>query len=100
MAVATEASSSPVDLLVNLGKNQSTKTLLRVIILCFIAGAAVASRLFSVIRGFLFFLLELNYRLANLPPHRLREYHPRVLVNFPFQQLPILPLPLPTYRSL
>ncbi|XXG98747.1 hypothetical protein Hte_005077 [Hypoxylon texense] len=50
MAVATDATSSPVDLLVNLGKNQSTKTLLRVIILCFIAGAAVASRLFSVIR--------------------------------------------------
>ncbi|KAI1776512.1 glycosyltransferase family 66 protein [Hypoxylon cercidicola] len=50
MAVATDASSSPVDMLVNVGKNQSTKTLLRVIILCFIAGAAVASRLFSVIR--------------------------------------------------
>ncbi|KAI6087114.1 glycosyltransferase family 66 protein [Hypoxylon rubiginosum] len=49
MAVATDA-SSPVDLLVNVGKNQSTKTLLRFIILFFIAGAAVASRLFSVIR--------------------------------------------------
>ncbi|KAI1767647.1 glycosyltransferase family 66 protein [Hypoxylon sp. FL1150] len=49
MAVAADA-SSPIDLLVNVGKNQSTKTLLRVIILCFIAGAAVASRLFSVIR--------------------------------------------------
>ncbi|KAI5919221.1 glycosyltransferase family 66 protein [Camillea tinctor] len=50
MAVATTASSGPVDLLINVGKNQSTKTLLRVIILCFIAGAAIASRLFSVIR--------------------------------------------------
>ncbi|KAI1399955.1 glycosyltransferase family 66 protein [Hypoxylon fuscum] len=51
MAVANDASSStPVELLVNVGKNQNTKTLLRVIILCFIAGAAVASRLFSVIR--------------------------------------------------
>lgn len=53
MAVANDASSStPVELLVNVGKNQNTKTLLRVIILCFIAGAAVASRLFSVIRAF------------------------------------------------
>ncbi|KAI0845283.1 glycosyltransferase family 66 protein [Daldinia vernicosa] len=50
MAVATGTSSTPVDLLVSVGKNQNTKTLLRVIILCFIAGAAVASRLFSVIR--------------------------------------------------
>ncbi|KAI1467397.1 glycosyltransferase family 66 protein [Daldinia caldariorum] len=50
MAVTTGTSSTPVDLLVSVGKNQSTKTLLRVIILCFIAGAAIASRLFSVIR--------------------------------------------------
>ncbi|KAI2616612.1 glycosyltransferase family 66 protein [Hypoxylon sp. NC1633] len=51
MSAATDAgSTTPVDLLVSVGKNQSTKTLLRVIILCFIAGAAVASRLFSVIR--------------------------------------------------
>ncbi|KAI1415719.1 glycosyltransferase family 66 protein [Hypoxylon sp. FL1857] len=46
----TRPSSSPVELLVSVGKNQSTKTLLRVIILGFIAAAAVASRLFSVIR--------------------------------------------------
>ncbi|KAI1657827.1 glycosyltransferase family 66 protein [Daldinia decipiens] len=50
MAVATGTNSTPVDLLVSVGKSQNTKTLLRVIILCFIAGAAVASRLFSVIR--------------------------------------------------
>ncbi|KAI1075097.1 glycosyltransferase family 66 protein [Whalleya microplaca] len=50
MAVATDASSTPLNLLIGVGKKQSTKTLLRVIILCFIAGAAVASRLFSVIR--------------------------------------------------
>ncbi|RYO85763.1 hypothetical protein DL766_008550 [Monosporascus sp. MC13-8B] len=50
MAVATGASSSPLEVVASLGKNQSTKTLLRVIILCLIAGAAVASRLFSVIR--------------------------------------------------
>ncbi|KAH8675364.1 glycosyltransferase family 66 protein [Xylariales sp. PMI_506] len=36
--------------LAGLGKNKSTKTLLRVLILFFIAGAAIASRLFSVIR--------------------------------------------------
>ena len=50
MAVATDAGSSPLELVASLGKSQNTKTLLRVIILCFIAGAAVASRLFSVIR--------------------------------------------------
>ena len=50
MAVATDAGSSPLELVASLGKGQNTKTLLRVIILCFIAGAAVASRLFSVIR--------------------------------------------------
>lgn len=50
MAVATDAGSSPLELVASLGKSQNTKTLLRVIILFFIAGAAVASRLFSVIR--------------------------------------------------
>ncbi|KAI0545719.1 glycosyltransferase family 66 protein [Xylaria curta] len=44
------ASSTPTELLVSLGRNQSTKTLLKVIILALIAAAAVASRLFSVIR--------------------------------------------------
>ncbi|KAI1166455.1 STT3 subunit of Oligosaccharyl transferase [Nemania serpens] len=50
MAVGTGASSTPTELLVSLGRNQSTKTLLKVIILGIIAAAAVASRLFSVIR--------------------------------------------------
>ncbi|KAH9891489.1 glycosyltransferase family 66 protein [Xylariomycetidae sp. FL2044] len=50
MAVAADASASPTRILVSLGKKQSTKTLLRTIILCFIAAAAIASRLFSVIR--------------------------------------------------
>lgn len=49
MAVATE-SPSPIQVLAGLGQNKSTKTLLRVLILAFIAAAAVASRLFSVIR--------------------------------------------------
>ncbi|TRX98209.1 hypothetical protein FHL15_000854 [Xylaria flabelliformis] len=44
------AGSTPTELLVSLGRNQSTKTLLKVIILALIAAAAVASRLFSVIR--------------------------------------------------
>ncbi|KAI0204717.1 glycosyltransferase family 66 protein [Astrocystis sublimbata] len=52
MAVGQGASagSTPAELLVSLGRNQSTKTLLKVIILAIIAAAAVASRLFSVIR--------------------------------------------------
>ncbi|KAI1744292.1 glycosyltransferase family 66 protein [Xylaria scruposa] len=52
MAVGKGASagSTPTELLVSLGRNQSTKTLLKVIILALIAAAAVASRLFSVIR--------------------------------------------------
>ncbi|KAI4600207.1 oligosaccharyl transferase stt3 subunit [Pestalotiopsis sp. 9143b] len=49
MAVATE-SPSPFQVLAGLGQNKSTKTLLRVVILALIAAAAVASRLFSVIR--------------------------------------------------
>ena len=36
--------------LADFGKSKSLRTLLRVLILCFIAGAAVSSRLFSVIR--------------------------------------------------
>ncbi|ORY62259.1 putative oligosaccharyltransferase [Pseudomassariella vexata] len=51
MVVATDPhSSNPVEAFANLGKSKSTKTILKVVILCFIAGAAVASRLFSVIR--------------------------------------------------
>ncbi|KAI0906381.1 STT3 subunit of Oligosaccharyl transferase [Ustulina deusta] len=50
MAAAQGASSQATELLVSLGKNESTKTLLKVIILAIIAAAAVASRLFSVIR--------------------------------------------------
>jgi hypothetical protein len=46
---ATMAASSS-DFLTSLGKGKSTRTLLRVIILGFIASAAIASRLFSVIR--------------------------------------------------
>ncbi|KAI1369493.1 glycosyltransferase family 66 protein [Xylaria arbuscula] len=50
MAVDQGAGSKLPGLLVSLGKNESTKTLLKVIILAIIAAAAVASRLFSVIR--------------------------------------------------
>jgi dolichyl-diphosphooligosaccharide---protein glycosyltransferase len=42
--------ADPLDALFNGGKAKSTRTVLRIIILCLIAGAAVASRLFSVIR--------------------------------------------------
>jgi hypothetical protein len=57
MAVAKGASATPTELLVSLGRNQSTKTLLKVIILALIAAAAVASRLFSVIRMYIAFYL-------------------------------------------
>ncbi|KAK6841925.1 glycosyltransferase family 66 protein [Apiospora arundinis] len=50
MAVATASDSSPLQTLADFGKSKSLRTLLRVVILCFIAGAAVSSRLFSVIR--------------------------------------------------
>ncbi|KAK7908057.1 oligosaccharyl transferase STT3 subunit [Apiospora marii] len=50
MAVATASDPSPIQVLADVGKSKSLRTLLRVLILCFIAGAAVSSRLFSVIR--------------------------------------------------
>lgn len=43
-------SSSSLDLLASGGRGKSSRTLLRVVILLFIAGAAISSRLFSVIR--------------------------------------------------
>lgn len=59
---------------------RNTRGLLRLIILCTIAAAAVASRLFSVISKF--FRLT-RVRLATLEGHwlmnntfRVREYHP------------------------
>jgi hypothetical protein len=52
MTAAT--SSSSLDLLASGGRGKSSRTLLRVVILFFIAGAAVASRLFSVIRKLAF----------------------------------------------
>ncbi|KAK8049539.1 Dolichyl-diphosphooligosaccharide--protein glycosyltransferase subunit stt3 [Apiospora phragmitis] len=50
MAVASASDPSPMQVLADFGKSKSLRTLLRVLILCFIAGAAVSSRLFSVIR--------------------------------------------------
>ncbi|KAK3335558.1 glycosyltransferase family 66 protein [Cercophora scortea] len=43
-------SANSLEALASAGKGANTRTLLRVVILCLIAGAAVASRLFSVIR--------------------------------------------------
>ena len=43
-------SAESLQALANVGKGESTRTLLRVVILFLIAGAAIASRLFSVIR--------------------------------------------------
>jgi hypothetical protein len=53
VAAATTQSTNPLAFLVGGSKGSSTRTLLRVIILCLIAGAAIASRLFSVIRKLL-----------------------------------------------
>jgi len=43
-------SADTLQVLASAGKGKSTRTILRFIILCLIAGAAIASRLFSVIR--------------------------------------------------
>lgn len=67
MAVDQGASSKLPGLLVSLGKNESTKTLLKVIILAIIAAAAVASRLFSVIRmSMLFADMSVNQQSLEL----------------------------------
>ncbi|KAK5628205.1 hypothetical protein RRF57_003920 [Xylaria bambusicola] len=65
MAVDQGASSKLPGLLVSLGKNESTKTLLKVIILAIIAAAAVASRLFSVILDPWFNFRATKYLVAN-----------------------------------
>lgn len=53
MAVATSAKAGgTLEAIASFGGKQSTKTVLRFIILALIAGAAIASRLFSVIREF------------------------------------------------
>lgn len=49
-SLAIMAQSSPLDVLLKGSSGQSTRGLLRIIILITIAAAAVASRLFSVIR--------------------------------------------------
>ncbi len=48
--ITATMSADPLQVLAGVGKGESTRTLLRVIILFLIAGAAIASRLFSVIR--------------------------------------------------
>lgn len=50
LSTAIMSANSSLDLLASGGRGKSSRTLLRVVILLFIAGAAVASRLFSVIR--------------------------------------------------
>ena len=46
------AAALKLDLLAPGSKGENTRALLRVVTLCVIAGAAIASRLFSVIREF------------------------------------------------
>jgi len=45
-------SADLVQAVADVGKGKGTRSLLRVVILCLIAGAAIASRLFSVIRKY------------------------------------------------
>ena len=60
---------------------RNTRGLLRLIILCTIAGAAVASRLFSVIS---MSCSVVNYiRLGADFSDRVRKHHPRVSVHLP-----------------
>jgi hypothetical protein len=49
-AIRATMSADTLQVLASAGKGESTRTILRFIILCLIAGAAIASRLFSVIR--------------------------------------------------
>lgn len=50
-------SADPLHALASAGKGESTRGLLRVIILALIAGASIASRLFSVIRTWPFLVM-------------------------------------------
>lgn len=50
MAADTASNGAGADFFLKGESGRNTRGLLRLIILCFIAGAAVASRLFSVIR--------------------------------------------------
>ena len=67
---------------------RNTRGLLRLIILCTIAGAAVASRLFSVIRTF-YPVVHLTLPGTKLSD-RVRKHHPRVSVYLPFWICPNL----------
>lgn len=95
-------SANSLELFASGGKGKSTRTLLRVVILFFIAGAAIASRLFSVIRKYLSspacssssvsFTVAIDYLpvdsallycqlqvvicFADTFVHRIREYYP------------------------
>jgi len=68
-------SADPLQVLASAGKGESTRGLLRVIILALIASAAIASRLFSVIRTWPFFgdgaagsLVSWSSELPHAPP--------------------------------
>lgn len=66
-------SADPLQVLARAGKGKSTRSLLRVIILVLIAAAAVASRLFSVIRTCPFvWVLELRGAAFAVPSSSIR----------------------------
>jgi len=62
-------SADTLQVLASAGKGKSTRTILRFIILCLIAGAAIASRLFSVIRKCPLHTSS-QLRKATIPPRR------------------------------
>ena len=64
-------SADPLQAVADIGKGKGTRSLLRVVILCLIAGAAIASRLFSVIREWPHFGIEELGSGANPGLHRL-----------------------------
>lgn len=73
------AVSTPLDPFLRGATSKNTRGLLRIIILVTIAAAAVAARLFSVIRMH----FHIGYQVCDALTivHRVREYHTRVSVN-------------------
>lgn len=68
---------SSLDVLLKGSSGRNTRGLLRIIILCTIAAAAVASRLFSVIR-----MCHSCHRVYLSDQFaRIRKYHPRMYVS-------------------
>ena len=70
-------SADPLHALASAGKGESTRGLLRVIILALIAGASIASRLFSVIRTWPFLVMVQRVHLGTGLCLGARHHHSR-----------------------